>query len=80
MPESFRVLMKEFQALGLDISVIDDEGNELDLKVIEQEEYKEVDFNQNENEIDAPLISTDSEGDSSYEEESEFNDDDDDFV
>jgi len=78
MPESFRVLMKEFQALGLDISVIDDEGNELDLKVIEQEEYKD-DFNQNENEIDAPLISTDSEGDSSYEEESEFNDDDDDF-
>ena len=76
MPESFRVLMKEFQALGLDISVIDDEGNELDLKVIEQEEYKD-DFNQNENEIDAPLISTDSEGDSSYEEESEFNDDDD---
>ena len=37
MPESFRVLMKEFQALGLDISIIDDEGHELDLKEIEQE-------------------------------------------
>ena len=79
MPESFRVLMKEFQALGLDISVIDDEGNELDLKVIEQEEYKD-DFVANENEIDAPLISNDSDGetdsDVSYEDdEDEFDDD-----
>ena len=41
MPESFRVLMKEFQALGLDISIIDDEGNELDLKVLEDDETKE---------------------------------------
>ena len=30
VPESFRVLMKEFQALGLDISIIDDEGRTLD--------------------------------------------------
>ena len=76
MPESFRVLMKEFQALGLDISVIDDEGNELDLKTIEQDEYKD-DFNSNEPEIDAPLISNDSDSDSEYEEEdSEFDDDD----
>ena len=41
IPESFRVLMKEFQALGLDISIIDDEGNNLDLKVIEDEDTKE---------------------------------------
>ncbi len=77
MPESFRVLMKEFQALGLDISIIDDEGNELDLKEIEQEEYKD-DFNPNEPEMDAPLISTasDSEEDDSYEDDdSEFDDD-----
>ena len=32
--ESFRVLMKEFQALGLDISIINDEGQALDLKEI----------------------------------------------
>lgn len=75
MPESFRVLMKEFQALGLDISVIDDEGNELDLKTIEQDEYKD-DFNSNEPEIDAPLISNDSDSDEEYEEDSEFDDDD----
>ena len=78
MPESFRVLMKEFQALGLDISIIDDEGHELDLKEIEQDEYKD-DFNTNENEIDAPLITDDDaeDEDSDYEsdEDDEFNDD-----
>ncbi len=78
MPESFRVLMKEFQALGLDISIIDDEGHELDLKEIEQDEYKD-DFNTNENEIDAPLITDDDaeDEDSDYEsdEDDEFDDD-----
>ena len=75
MPESFRVLMKEFQALGLDISVIDDEGNELALKEIEQEECKD-DFVANENEIEAPLISDNSDSDDDYEDEtSEFDDD-----
>ena len=38
VPESFRVLMKEFQALGLDISIIDDNGESLDLKEIEERE------------------------------------------
>ena len=38
IPESFRVLMKEFQALGLDISIINDEGKALDLKEIEEAE------------------------------------------
>jgi DNA-directed RNA polymerase, beta subunit len=41
VPESFRVLMKEFQALGLDISIIDDEGKALELKDIEEQEDKE---------------------------------------
>ena len=41
VPESFRVLMKEFQALGLDLKIIDDENRTLDLKEIEEEEYKE---------------------------------------
>ena len=41
VPESFRVLMKEFQALGLDISIIDDEGQALQLKDIEEQEDKE---------------------------------------
>ena len=39
--ESFRVLMKEFQALGLDISIIDTDGERLELKQIEEAEEKE---------------------------------------
>ena len=40
VPESFRVLMKEFQALGLDISIINDNGETLQLKEIEEAEEK----------------------------------------
>ncbi|MFI3307125.1 MAG: DNA-directed RNA polymerase subunit beta [Mycoplasmatota bacterium] len=38
IPESFRVLVKEFQALGLDITVLDGEGNYQELKDLEEEE------------------------------------------
>ena len=38
VPESFRVLIKEFQALGLDITVLNNEGNFIDLKDLEDEE------------------------------------------
>lgn len=41
VPESFRVLMKEFQALGLDLHIINDNHEVLDLKQIEEQEYKE---------------------------------------
>ena len=41
VPESFRVLMKEFQALGLDLKIINDVGETLDLKQIEEEEDKD---------------------------------------
>ena len=41
VPESFRVLMKEFQALGLDVSIINDDGETLQLKEIEEAEDKE---------------------------------------
>jgi DNA-directed RNA polymerase subunit beta len=32
IPESFRVLIKEFQALGLDITVLNEDGNYVELK------------------------------------------------
>ena len=38
IPESFRVLIKEFQALGLDISVLNEKGNLLDLKDLEEQD------------------------------------------
>ena len=42
VPESFRVLIKEFQALGLDIQIINDKNEVLDLKQIEKEETNET--------------------------------------
>ena len=53
VPESFRVLMKEFQALGLDVSIIDDSGKTLQLKEIEEEEDKE-DINTNIEDVESP--------------------------
>ena len=41
IPESFKVLIKEFQALGLNIQVIDENDQVLDLKQIEREELDE---------------------------------------
>ncbi len=41
VPESFRVLIKEFQALGLNVQIINNKDELLDLKDIEVEEDKE---------------------------------------
>ena len=38
IPESFRVLIKEFQALGLDITVLDKDGNFQELKDLEEDD------------------------------------------
>ena len=38
VPESFRVLIKEFQALGLDITVLNEEGKYVELKELEESE------------------------------------------
>ncbi len=38
VPESFRVLVKEFQALGLDVQVVDNDDNVLEFKDIEEDE------------------------------------------
>ncbi len=41
VPESFRVLIKEFQALGLDMQIIDKNDNVIEFKDLEEEEDKE---------------------------------------
>ena len=41
VPESFRVLMKEFQALGLDMTVLNKDGEFVDMKDLEEEETGE---------------------------------------
>ena len=38
VPESFRVVIKEFQALGLDITVLDEDGKFIELKELEEAE------------------------------------------
>ena len=41
VPESFRVLIKEFQALGLDIQIVNKDGSLKDVKELEDNEDKE---------------------------------------
>ena len=41
IPESFRVLIKEFQALGLDIAMVDETGKNIGITELEAEENKE---------------------------------------
>ncbi len=53
VPESFRVLMKELQSLGLELSIVDKDGKEHDLKKIEEDEYKE-DYHPSFNDIEIP--------------------------
>ena len=38
IPESFRVLIKEFQALGLDMTVLNKEGNFVDMEILESQD------------------------------------------
>ena len=71
VPESFRVLMKEFQALGLDISIIDDDGRTLELKEIEEaEDHEDTKLNMDEVEKSpaVPVMDEDSSEDG-YEDE-----------
>ncbi|MBQ8131517.1 MAG: DNA-directed RNA polymerase subunit beta, partial [Bacilli bacterium] len=84
VPESFRVLMKEFQALGLDVSIIDDEGETLQLKEIEEAEEHD-DSSANMDEVDSPAreIVTNPPEDNNFDEsadnydDGDYNDDDD---
>ena len=43
IPESFKVLLKELQSLGLDVNVLDEDGNEVEL--LESSEYGNTNIN-----------------------------------
>ena len=84
IPESFRVLIKEFQGLGLDISVIEDDDKVIGINELEKEDddddmpiAEEVPKNNLIKEFD----SSEEENDESYDDESEDDefDDDEDF-
>ena len=86
VPESFRVLMKEFQALGLDVSIINADGEELQLKEIEDAEDKD-DSSTTFEEVESPVKEVvesnpeedDEEFDDSEEYDEEFDDEEDGF-
>ena len=78
VPESFRVLMKEFQALGLDISIINDNGETLQLKEIEEAEDKD-DNNTTMDELEnTPVAELTSESDNDESFDDEYSEDEDD--
>ncbi len=56
IPESFRVLIKEFQALGLDITVLNDKGNLVELKELEEKDKEENLPDPRETKVDVSLI------------------------
>ena len=89
VPESFRVLVKEFQALGLNIAMINENGEEVDVKTLEQEEDKanplsieEIDnvsmLNPTKN--DSIVTKEEIDGDDSYEEDEFDEEESDDYI
>ena len=56
VPESFRVLIKEFQALGLDISVLNDKGNFVELKELEELDKEDNLIDPKETKVESSLV------------------------
>ena len=75
IPESFRVLIKEFQALGLDITVLDENGNYNELKDLEEDEkdtyLTNEDFEVSNDSEEEPELPNEELDDDSYEDEFE---------
>ena len=86
VPESFRVLVKEFQALGLDVAMVDETGKNIGITELESEENKEnnsmsfdeIDFNmQVKKELNSKIDVTKVEEPVEENEEDEFDSEDD---
>ena len=69
VPESFKVLVKELQALALDITVLDKEGNEIELSNLGEEDNEPVN-------IAAPVLEDIDEEESLSEDGEDYNDED----
>ena len=94
VPESFKVLIKELQSLGLDVRVLDKDNNEIDLRqtfddevvlpVVDNSEFEDVMNNVNDAEDADGYRVTDEESDEDYmmaqlEEDDDMYDDGEDF-
>ena len=66
VPESFRVLIKEFQSLGLDMQIIDNNDKLIDMKDMEEKEEKE-DHMTSIDEIDIRNLNQSTDNNSSFE-------------
>ena len=73
IPESFRVLIKEFQALGLDISVINNDDEIVSICDLEKDD--EDDDTPISEEVQKPELFGELSEDDDYEEDNEFDDD-----
>ena len=61
VPESFRVLIKEFQALGLDITVLNEQGSFVELRELEEADKDENLLDAKESKIESKLVGEESE-------------------
>ena len=78
VPESFRVLVKEFQALGLDVQVIDNDDNVVEFKDIEEDEDDNDAFRIDEIDVTTNELNNDEEINEDIEEyQDDFEEDDD---
>ncbi len=67
VPESFRVLIKEFQALGLDITVLNEQGNYVELKELEEADKDDNLLENKENKVESNLIGEEENIDETFE-------------
>ena len=77
VPESFRVAIKEFQALGLDITVLNSDGNFVELKDLEESEkdsYLTTDEMESANITEEPIAPLEEEQDENDDYANEFED------
>ena len=59
VPESFRVLIKEFQALGLDITVLNEKGNYVELRELEEADKDDNLLDPKEVKVESNLVNDD---------------------
>ena len=68
VPESFRVLIKEFQALGLDIQVVNENGQLVDLKEIEEANVDDDNRKDDDKKVVSQLVGAEEEKEEMFEE------------
>ena len=82
IPESFRVLVKEFQALGLDITVLNPEGEYVEVKDLEETEknsYLTPEELEKAMDVKEEVVEENNDSDSDYDLEDEFTEEDEDI-